>query len=90
MRWKNIAHLKGLREITMSEYIKLTKEFVIKEDGAFRLRVKRWNCLSPADLNAIEFTQECIGKDGNVDFSSTYQFFMTDKEIKSLIEGLSQ
>ncbi len=65
-----------------------TKEFIVKEDRAFRLRIKQWKCESPKDLNALEFIQECIDKDGEVDFSSTYQFFMTDKEIAKLCEGL--
>ena len=62
-------------------------ELTIKEDQAFRLSLKKWKCLSPADLNAVEFTQDCL-RDGKVDFSSTYQFFMTDAELKSLAEGL--
>jgi hypothetical protein len=64
------------------------KEFTVKEDPAFRLRVKSWKCLTPKTLNAVEFVQECI-KDGEVDFSSTYQFFMTDEEMKTLAQGLT-
>ena len=64
------------------------KEFVVKEDKGFRLRVKMWKCLRPNELNALEFIQECKDKDGEVDFSSTYNFFMTDAEVKSLCEGL--
>lgn len=63
------------------------KEFTVKEDQAFRLRVKSWKCLSPNNLNSVEFIQECM-KDGEVDFSSTYQFFMTDGEMKTLAQGL--
>jgi hypothetical protein len=63
------------------------KEFTVKEDAAFRLRVKSWKCLTPNTLNAVEFVQECI-KDGEVDFSSTYQFFMTDDEMRTLAQGL--
>jgi len=64
------------------------KEFVVKDSQGFRLRVKSWKCQNPSDLNAIEFVQECKNKDGEVDFASTYQFFMTDSEIKTLAEGL--
>ena len=64
------------------------KEFVVKEDQAFRLRVKSWKCLTPNTLNAVEFINECM-KDGEVDFSSTYQFFMTDEEISTLAKGLT-
>ena len=64
------------------------KEFTVKEDKAFRLRVKSWKCVSPKELNSIEFIQECL-KDGQVDFSSTYQFFMTDEDMKTLAQGLT-
>ena len=64
------------------------KEFIVKEDAAFRLRVKSWKCLTPNTLNAVEFVQECM-KDGEVDFVSTYQFFMTDEEISTLAKGLT-
>jgi hypothetical protein len=64
------------------------KEFTVKEDQAFRLRVKAWKCLNPAEVNAVEFVQECKDKNGEVDFTSTYQFFMTDAEMKTLAEGL--
>lgn len=64
------------------------KEFLVKDEEAFRLRVRSWKCLSPSTLNAIEFIQECKDKNGEVDFSSTYQFFMTDEELKTLAEGL--
>jgi len=65
-----------------------TKEFTVKENAGFRLRVKSWKCLSPTDLNAIEFIQETKDKDGEVEMSSTYQFFMTDDEIAHLAQGL--
>jgi len=64
------------------------KEFIIKEDQGFRLRVKSWKCLRPNNLNAIEFIQECKDKKGDVDHSSTYQFFMTNNELKTLAQGL--
>jgi len=63
------------------------KEFTVKEDAAFRLRVKSWKCLRPDTVNAVEFIQECL-KDGEVDFTSTYQFFMTDEELKTLAQSL--
>lgn len=62
-------------------------EFVVKENDAFRLRVKGWKCVSPADLNSVEFVQECL-KDGEIQMTSTYQFFMTDKELEVLAHGL--
>jgi hypothetical protein len=64
------------------------KEFIIKDDQAFRLRVKSWKCVKPSELNAIEFIQESKNKNQEVDLSSTYQFFMTDEELKKLANGL--
>ena len=63
------------------------KNFIVKENQAFRLRVKSHKCLSPADLNSVEFIQESL-KDGTVIDTSTYKFFMTDEEIKTLAQGL--
>lgn len=63
------------------------KEFTVKEDQAFRLKVKTWKCLAPAELNAVEFINQTL-KNGDVDASSTYQFFMTDEDIKKLCEGM--
>ena len=63
------------------------KNFTVKENEAFRLRVKAHKCLSPADLNSVEFIQESL-KDGAVIDTSTYNFFMTDEEIKTLAQGL--
>jgi len=65
-------------------------EFTVKDDIGFRLRVKSWKCSNPDTLNAIEFIQEIKDIDGNVETSSTYQFFMTDDEITTLAQGLTQ
>lgn len=64
------------------------KEFTVKENAGFRLRIKSWKCANPADLNSMEFINEIKDKDGNIESSSTYSFFMTDDEIKVLCEGL--
>jgi hypothetical protein len=64
------------------------KEFIVKENTGFRLRVKSWKCVSPSDLNTLEFVQESKDDKGEVTETSTYQFFLTDLEIKSLTEGL--
>jgi len=63
------------------------KEFIVKENAGFRLRVKSWKCLAPNDLNSIEFTQECL-KDGEVQMTSTYNYFLTDAELDVLAKGL--
>jgi len=64
------------------------KESVIKDTAGFRLRVKSWKCVDPTELNAIEFIQECKNINGEIDMSSTYQFFMTDEELKILAQSL--
>ena len=64
------------------------KEFIVKEDGGFRLRVSMKKCSSPKNLNHIEFFQECKNKNGDIDFSSKYEFFITDPELVTLAKGL--
>ena len=66
------------------------KEFTITQSDVFRVRVKTWKCLSPKDLNAMEFIQESLNDKGEVSVSSTYQFFMTDSEIKTLAKELAE
>ncbi len=65
----------------------MKKQFVVKETEGFRLRVESWKCLRPSDLNTIEFIQESL-KDGEVSMTSTYQFFLTDDEVKTLCQGM--
>ena len=64
------------------------KEFVVKETESFRLKVRHWRCTSPNNLNSVEMVNECLDKDGNVEFSSSYNFFMTNDEIISLANQL--
>ena len=70
--------------------MRVIKEFTVKEDKAFRVRVEAQECLSPKGLMNLNFIQECLNKDGDVDFTSTYNFFMDKNEINNLIEGLKQ
>lgn len=64
------------------------KDITVKETSGFRLRVRSWKCLSPADLNSLEFVQESLKEDGSVAQTSTYSFFMTDTELKKLAESI--
>lgn len=66
------------------------KEFVVKEDEGFRLRVKAHECIAPKGLMSIDFVQECLNTKGDVDFTSTYNFFLYKEDIDNLIEGLKQ
>lgn len=86
--WVSIEHSKQLKEINMFHESIKVKEFTVKELQGFRLRVKSWKCLSPADLNSIEFIQESLKDNGEIQDSTTYNFFMTDIEIKDLCKNL--
>ena len=65
------------------------KEFTVKNEQAFRMTVRHWKALRPDNLNSIEFVQDCM-RDGEVDFTSTYNFLLTDDEIRTLIKGLEK
>ena len=64
------------------------KKFTLKEDAGFRVRVEQWEVLNPKGLFAVDIIQECFDRNGEVDFTSTYNFHMTKDEIKTLCEGL--
>lgn len=64
------------------------KSFTVKEDRAFRLRLETWEALAPRGLMCVNFIQECLNKDGEVEFSSTYSYNMTREEIANLCKGL--
>lgn len=64
------------------------KSFTVKEDKAFRMRIESWEVTSPKGLHNVDFIQECLNKDGDVDFVSTYNFHMTKEEINALCKGL--
>lgn len=63
------------------------KEFTVKDETAFRMKIRHWKAVRPDNLNSIEFVQDCM-KDGKVEFTSTYNFLLTNEEIKTLIKGL--
>ena len=64
------------------------KEFVLKDMKQYSVKVKKSRCLKPNDLNHIEFIQETKNDKGEVVDTSTYQFFLTDTEIKNLVAHL--
>ncbi len=65
------------------------KEFTVKDEPAFRMSVRHWKATRPDNLNSVEFVQDCM-RDGEVDFTSTYNFLLTNEEIKTLIKGLEK
>jgi len=54
----------------------------------YSVRVKKNRCLKPQNLTHIEFIQETKNDKGEVVDTSTYQFFLTDAEIKTLATNL--
>ena len=64
------------------------KEFTLKKVAGYELKVKSKKCLNPKDLTHIEFVQETKNDKGIVVDTSTYEFFLTDSEIKTLAANL--
>jgi len=64
------------------------KEFVLKDVHQYTVRVKKNRCLRPQELTHIEFIQESKNDKGEVVDTSTYQFFLTDSEIETLVANL--
>ena len=64
------------------------KEFIVKENESFRLRVTNRECLAPKGLYNFEFINEQL-KDGEITMTSTYNFSLNQSDIDRLIKGLS-
>jgi hypothetical protein len=64
-------------------------EVVIKEDKGFRLRLEKWESISPRGTFAVDLIQESLDEDGLVQNSSTYNFNMTKEELERLAQGLT-
>lgn len=65
------------------------KEMTIKETEGFRLRLEKWEAISPKGLVALDIIQESLKEDGTVAYSSTYSFNMTKDELQALAYGLT-
>jgi hypothetical protein len=65
------------------------KEMIISENDGYRLRMEKWQALRPNGLFSIDLTQESLDKDGNVQYTSTYNFHMTKEELQALAYGLT-
>jgi len=72
----------------LHESIKV-KDVTIKQSEGFRLRLQKWEVLSPKGTYAVNFINESLDEDGEVWQSSTYNFFMTNEEIDALCKGLT-
>lgn len=65
------------------------KEMVIKESEGFRLRMEKWEGISPKGLISVDLIQESLKEDGTVAYTSTYNFNMTKEELQTLAYGLT-
>jgi len=63
-------------------------ETVIKEHEGFRLVLKKHKVLRPEGLFSIDMEQQCL-KDGVVQDTAVYNFFMTREEIATLASALT-
>ena len=64
------------------------KEITIKENPGFRIRLEKHEVINPKGLFSLDIIQESL-KDGEVQDSQTYNFFMTKEELQSLAYGLT-
>ena len=91
MRWVSIEHLKQLKEMMMELHESVAhtrKEMTIKESEGFRVRMVKHEVISPKGLFSLDLIQESL-KDGEVQDTATYNFFMTKEELQSLAYGLT-
>jgi hypothetical protein len=65
------------------------KEMTIKESEGFRLRLEKWESITPNGLFAIDLIQESLDNEGKVLYTSTYNFNMTKEELQTLAHGLT-
>ena len=63
------------------------KQFTIKENSGYRMRVTQHEVTAPKGIYSIDFIQESL-KDGKVVDSQVYNFFMSADDIKVLCKGL--
>lgn len=65
------------------------REITIKENQGFRLRLEKWESIAPSGLVSIGLIQESLDKEGEVVYTSTYNFNMTKDELQTLAHGLT-
>ena len=76
-----------LKEMKMLHESIKQKKFTVKENASYRMRVTQHECVAPAGLYSLDFIQESL-KDGKVQQTQTYNFFMSKEDLKILCEGL--
>jgi hypothetical protein len=76
--------MKTLHESVAHTY----KEITVKENPGFRIRLEKHEVINPKGLFSLDIIQESL-KDGEVQDSQTYNFFMTKDELQTLAQGLT-
>jgi len=64
------------------------KEMTIKKQDGFQVRLVKHEVLAPKGLFSLDIIQESL-KDGQVQDSQTYNFFMTKSELNTLAYALT-
>lgn len=64
------------------------KSYTVKENQEFRLRIETWEALRPKGLVSVNFIQEYLNKDGDIDPISKHSFNLTKEEINNFCKGL--
>jgi hypothetical protein len=65
------------------------KEIIVKDNPGFQLRIKKWECLRPSGLYAVNFIQATKDDNGNISQESTYEFFMDQNDINEVVKALA-
>lgn len=65
-------------------------EMIVKESEGFRVRMEKWEVLSPKGTFSVNLINESLDEDGLVTDSSTYNYFMTKEELQFLAYGLTK
>lgn len=61
---------------------------LITDKPDWKLRLKVDDCVSPTDLKEIKFIRETYNDKGELTDESTYQFFLTKRELIDLSNSL--
>jgi hypothetical protein len=64
------------------------KEFLVKDESSFKLRVKHYQIPATPELFSLDFVQENYDVNGNFTEASTYNFFLTKEQIGTLCKNL--
>lgn len=68
---------------------KTAKEMIIKEGEGYRLRMEKWESISPKGLFSVDLIQESLDDKGDVLYTSTYNFNMSKEDLQALAHGLT-